>query len=323
MDTCQVLEMPIRSQSAHWNALHADDVDSIEVRDSRASNFVTAELGSIAVARFRHGTSLLDRDWLRDVAGAEQSHRRSYVLLLQARGISTLAHYGHTAILREGDVILCNNAAPMSFDPKDSSEVVTLRIPSELLKEHLPSPDLFCGKLLQASDGLTGAITSLTLSLCSKLQSGLPQEFQNRVASHLLDLIATSYAMAFESITSSSSVVDGLYAKVKLYIEQHLRDPELSPCTIAEKLKLSSRYLRMVFATGEETASAYILRRRLEECARQIADPSWRGHSITQIAFAWGFNSAPHFSRSFRARYSMSPRHYRRAELEGFRARKI
>jgi AraC family transcriptional regulator, positive regulator of tynA and feaB len=143
------------------------------------------------------------------------------------------------------------------------------------------------------------------------------------VASHLLDMIATSYAIAFESaINSSSSVVDGLYAKVKLFIEQHLRDPELSPCTIADKLKLSSRYLRMVFATGEETASAYILRRRLEECARQISDPSWRGHSITQIAFAWGFNSAPHFSRSFRTRYNMSPRHYRRLQLEGKRAPK-
>ncbi len=57
--------------------------------------------------------------------------------------------------------------------------------------------------------------------------------------------------------------------------------------------------------------STYILRRRLEECARQLADPRWRGHSISDIAFGWGFNSAPHFSRSFRELYGTSPRDYR------------
>jgi hypothetical protein len=74
---------------------------------------------------------------------------------------------------------------------------------------------------------------------------------------------------------------------------------------------MSPRYLRAIFATSNETVSAYILRRRLEECARELADPRARAGSITEIAFGWGFNSAPHFTRSFRERYGMSPRQYR------------
>jgi AraC-like DNA-binding protein len=136
------------------------------------------------------------------------------------------------------------------------------------------------------------------------------------VARHLLDLVATSYAMAFESVGTSSSVISGRHAKVRLHIEQHLRDPALSPCSIAMSLKLSSRYLRMIFASSSETVSAYILRRRLEECARQMSDPRWRGHSISEIAFAWGFNSASHFTRSFRDRYGVSPRSYRRVQVD-------
>jgi AraC family transcriptional regulator, positive regulator of tynA and feaB len=321
--TCQVIELPVRSHLPNWNVGqpinlndHLPQIAPLTQEPSSQTPELTT-LGAIQIIRLRFGMQNPDVTWL----NSDQLGRRSYSLILQARGLSTLGHYGHTAILREGDVILCNNTAPMNFDQKESSEVVVLRIPNDLLKEHLPSPDLFCGRHLPASEGLTSAITTLILSLCAKPQTSVPFEFQDRIASHVLDMIATSYAIAFESkITSSSSVVDGLYAKVKLFIEQHLRDPNLSPCTIAEKLKLSSRYLRMVFATGDETASAYILRRRLEECARQIADPSWRGHSITQIAFAWGFNSAPHFSRSFRARFGMSPRHYRRVELASKRA---
>jgi AraC family transcriptional activator of tynA and feaB len=67
----------------------------------------------------------------------------------------------------------------------------------------------------------------------------------------------------------------------------------------------------MIFAASKESVSTYILRRRLEECARQLADPRWRGHSISDVAFGWGFNSAPHFSRSFRDLYRTSPREYR------------
>jgi AraC-like DNA-binding protein len=101
-----------------------------------------------------------------------------------------------------------------------------------------------------------------------------------------------------------------------LFIEQHLRDPELTPSIIADRLKISSRYLRMIFAANSETPSAYILRRRLEECASRLGDPRWRGHSITEIAFSWGFNSAPHFTRSFRDRFDASPRCYRQQQLD-------
>ena len=81
-------------------------------------------------------------------------------------------------------------------------------------------------------------------------------------------------------------------------------------------MKLSPRYLRMIFASENETVSAYILRRRLEQCARQIGDPAWRGHSMIKIAFGWGFNSAPHFTRTFRDRFDMPPREYRRLKLD-------
>ncbi len=76
-------------------------------------------------------------------------------------------------------------------------------------------------------------------------------------------------------------------------------------------MNLSDRYLRMIFAVSDEAPSAYILRRRLEECAAQLRDPQWRHHSITNIAFGWGFNSAPHFARSFRNQFGCSATDYR------------
>ncbi len=44
-----------------------------------------------------------------------------------------------------------------------------------------------------------------------------------------------------------------------------------------------------------------------------MRDPAWSGQTLMKIAFSWGFNSAAHFTRSFRDQFGMSPREYRRA----------
>lgn len=267
-----------------------------------------SKLGPIGIVRMLCGRSSIDRTPLH----IGRTPKRTYTFILQAQGTGIFAHYGHEAVLNKGDFVLCDSAAPHSYRVEDCSEVVMLRVSPDVLKEHLPSPECLCGLHLNGSAGLTSSLAALTLSLCNQLEAGLDCDFHTRVAHHLLEMIATSYTIAFDSLIPTSSIMGGHHAKVKLFIEQHLRDPELSPRAIASEVKLSPRYLRMIFAVGSETVSAYILRRRLEECARQMSDPRWRGHSISEIAFSWGFNSASHFTRSFRERYKVSPRDYRR-----------
>jgi AraC-like DNA-binding protein len=309
--------LPGRTRAIAWNELYSSRLEKADITPADQERFDAelrlGTLGPVRIARISCGRSSIART-PRHIGHALG---RTFSFILQVRGEGLFAHYGHECALRAGDITLCDSSAPHSYVLAESSEILMLRVPANILKEHLPSPEYFCGRHLQANEGLTSTVAAAATSLCAHIEAGLSADFQNRVARHLLDLIATSYAIAFDSLsTPSSSVVSGRHAKVKLYIEQHLRDPDLSPCAIANRLKLSSRYLRMIFASSSETVSAYILRRRLEECARQMADTQWRGHSIAEIAFAWGFNSAPHFTRSFRERYGLSPRHYRRQQLE-------
>jgi AraC-like DNA-binding protein len=311
VETFRASGLPGRTRVAAWNALYSSRLDQVDVTPANQDTFdaelTLGTLGPIRVARITCGRSSIART-PRHIVHAPG---RVFSFILQARGSGVFAQYGHEAPLREGDITLCDSAAPHSYHVEEHSEVMMLRVPANMLKERLPSPEQFCGRHLSSTEGLTCTVAAVMGSICVQLERGLSPYFQNSLARHVLDLLATSYAIAFDSLNTTSSVVSGRHAKVKLYIEQHLRDPELSPCTIAQGLKLSSRYLRMIFATGGETVSAYILRRRLEECGRQMSDPQWRGRSIAEIAFGWGFNSAPHFTRSFRDRYGLSPRQYR------------
>ncbi len=45
-------------------------------------------------------------------------------------------------------------------------------------------------------------------------------------------------------------------ARVRLYVERNLRDPDLKPSSIATNLRMSPRYLWAIFAASKETVSA-------------------------------------------------------------------
>jgi len=300
---------------AAWNAEVSARIAAIDFAPVRTEHFSAtlsdSDLGPLRIARLATSATAIERSAIHIERGAP-----FYLLILQRSGRSEIAHYGKTVLLGEGDIVLCDGAAPFKLSCAGAIETLLLRIPAATLKEHLPSPECFCGRPLRGSEGVTAIAATMAVSLFDQLEAGFSLHYQERVARHLLDVVATAYALAFHTPESRSSIVSGRCATVKLFIEQHLRDPELTPCAIAARMKLSPRYLRMIFASENETVSAYILRRRLEQCARQIGDPAWRGHSMTEIAFGWGFNSAPHFTRTFRDRFDMAPREYRRLKLD-------
>ncbi len=97
-------------------------------------------------------------------------------------------------------------------------------------------------------------------------------------------------------------------------IETRLGDPDLSPARIAEEHGVSQRYLQKLFTQAGKTFTNYVRERRLERCRADLVSPLYAQLSLSEICFRWGFNGSSHFSRTFRARYGMSPREYRRRQ---------
>jgi len=267
------------------------------------------ELGPLQLVGMRCGSVNIEK------TAPVRSRDRALTFILQVSGRGHFRHYDQQTMLDEGDFTLCNNSVPYQLSFEGAAEVIMLRVPAGAVKDRMPTPDCFCGRRLESDTSLTSTAAAMAIDLARKSQRGFSAHCGDRAARHLMDVLTSSYAAAFDELISASSLMAGRHWRVKLYIDEHLRDPRLSPASIAEGLKLSDRYLRMIFAVSDESPSAYILRRRLDECARQLTDPRWRGHSITDIAFSWGFNSAPHFARTFRERFDSSPRDYRQHRL--------
>ena len=312
MESYSTDTLPAATRATAWNTLYSQQLNRVDFTPEDRSGFVArlslGRLGPIQFARMSANRSQIERT-RRHIA---PSAPRLYSFLLQARGSSVLHHCGHEARLDTGDFVLCDSAAPHHFTVEDDSKVIMLRVDAATMKEHLPTPEQYCGMALGNQIGLTGTMAAMVEKLDAQLESGFSTSHDERLARHVLEMLAMSYAIGFEQQPGTSALVRSRQAEVVRFIENNLRDPRLAPATVAEGLRISPRYLRSVFASTGEKVSAYIIRRRLEECARQIRNPAWAGHTLTEIAFAWGFNSAAHFTRAFHEQFGMAPREYRR-----------
>lgn len=311
METYSTADVPRGTRAAYWNSLYASRFAHVTFNPADPADF-EAELrmgaiGPIGIARVNARPADIERNRMHISRGGA----RLFSFLLLARGSGVFEHCGHSTALRAGDFTLCDNATPHRLRCSDTTELIVLRVSPELLREHLPSPELWCGMRLPFDSMFATAASSMVLDMCGRLEGGLPERFARTAAGNLLGVLATSIGMTFDLPDSPNSVVVRRI-EAQRYVELHLRDPELAPPRVADALHISPRYLRMLFEGQSESIACYIQRRRLEECARQLANPLLQGRTITQIAFGTGFNTAAHFSRAFRDHYGVTPTEYRR-----------
>ncbi len=315
MDVYSTTGVPMGRRTSYWNEVYTSHFARVTFDPVSRENFQaelrTGNIGPLGLARVSYNAANVERT--RSHIDRTRQHLFSFVLHLRGRGVFT--HYGHNTLLDEGDFTLSDNAEPHHLNLQGPADVIIVQSPPEVLKTYLPSPERLCGLRLPAHEGFTSIAAAMMRSLMDQLERGVSPRFSQMVVRNVLEVMATSYAMVFDKGVGDCSVAGARRVQARCFIEAHLKDPELSPTTIARALDVSPRYLRMLFAADRETVSEYILRRRLEECARNLASSMWRGQTITEIAFAGGFNSTTHFSRAFRQQFGVTPRQYRDTHL--------
>jgi AraC-like DNA-binding protein len=103
-----------------------------------------------------------------------------------------------------------------------------------------------------------------------------------------------------------------LLLRIHAFIEQNLGETDLSPGIVAAAHHVSVRHLHRLFEAQDTTVAAWIRRRRLERCRRDLADPAFIAVPVSAVAGRWGMPDSAHFSRLFRRAYGLPPAEYRR-----------
>jgi AraC-like DNA-binding protein len=234
-----------------------------------------------------------------------------FLLCLQLEGESQFRQNGREALLRSGDFTLCDSTLPYEISFA-RNRMLVLGIEQQTLRRYITCPEALIALPMSGRAGLGGLLSAFVRNFWQQYSTDAAATFPERIGSALLELAASAYAVVPQAAADGSTLKTAWRVRIRDYVETHLNDPQLTPQRIADALHMSTRYLHHLFSDGEETAARYILRRRLDECARAIIDASRRHHSLLDIAMSYGFNNASHFGRVFRQRFGVAPSEYRR-----------
>jgi AraC-like DNA-binding protein len=288
------------------------------------SAFVKCEIDSLTSRPYR-GTihyEELDPIRLADVTSSRSLVRRSkgaistltdawVKILYQVSGESTLVQDGRTAHTLAGQWMIgdCTRPYDLWIDTDDCRHLVVY-VPQRHLLARLTNLPMLTAQTFASDRGLGRVAYDFAWSLLRQAPH-LNADAAPGLADTLLDLITTDLHETLEpsEVSQRNGPITAL--SIKAFIRKHLADPHLSVDTIAAAMHLSKGYIHMLFRMEDTTISRYIWDLRLEMCRKELANPQYEYRSVSDIAYAWGFNSLSHFSHSFKSRYGYSPRAYR------------
>ena len=234
------------------------------------------------------------------------------LVLLPLAGDLLLRQDQEEALLKPGDYCVCDTGRPYKLVLSQPTSVLTLRIPRERVARYAALPANVPLVHLRAANVACGITSRFLRDLWRSAEHLSGCDTSRRYAEVALQLIASSLSDASAISVDDASVRARHRVAICQYIESRLGNVDLGPRSVATSLRMSTSYVHRVFTQESESLTRYIWRRRVEECASAFGDPSMQAHSVTSIAFRFGFNSLPHLSRLFREHYGMSPREYRR-----------
>lgn len=220
---------------------------------------------------------------------------------------------GREAELGPGEFAIRDSARPYSLAFESPFSQLVIRLPRALLRQRFgPFDHLTAMKV--CGDESVGKLASDFMLNVGRLRLADPDGVDaQRLSLQVVDLLGLVMSMEAErrGLGSVSSHRSALLYRAKGFIETRLK-AELSPSLVAAALRCSTRYVNSLFASEGTTFGRYVLERRLAQCRVEL-ERSGDHRDIGEIAYAWGFASLSHFSRSFRQRFDVSPSEYRAA----------
>jgi len=237
---------------------------------------------------------------------AWEHYRHALNVVFQVRGHSQFEQCGRTVLLSPGEWGISDTrfSSRVVF-AADGVEQLLLMVPAGHL-HGIQVRDNFTARSFSSRTGIGKLIYEFLNTSFAQLRN-LSEQSERTVSETIHQLLSYSL-LELLGDEPSTPAGEALHLRARAYIVQRLRDPGLNVAQIAEALHCSKRYLHFVFANKGNTIDELIWKLRLEGCRNDLKNPALTGRSLTEIAFSWGFNSYPHFSRKFRNEFGASPR---------------
>ena len=284
------VELTRRKKGPFWGALQSFPLGPFSINQVSSEEHI-ADLTKCCISRLR-------------------SHY--YKLHIQKKSIAIVHQNGCETILKPGDAMLIDSMRPFRLDFPSYFECYSVRIPRERLRPLLTNPSAATTVAIQGASPLNQAIKHYIRFLINISDQPLDDDEKELYFNNLLGLIAvaTSTSADDREVYHRSRSPKKLY-RIKQYILDNIKDPNLTPAKVANHFSISVSYLHKLFAKEGQTFGSFLREQRLDYAAMYLQNKLTNRRTISELAYQIGFNDLSYFWRLFRKRYGVTPREYR------------
>jgi AraC-like DNA-binding protein len=230
---------------------------------------------------------------------------------IQTHGACILTQDGREAALTPGDIAVYDTTRPYELLFAHENQMLVLMLPRHLLSIRPRDLTDITARRISGRTGM-GAVLSPFLTLLARQSLVGDLQPSMEVCDAVVDLVSATCRSAADSADAvPRSAQRALLLRVQASIEERLGDPSLDPATVAAAHHMSVRYLQKLFQAEGTTVTAWIRRRRLERCRRDLRDERLRAIPAAAIGARLGYTDPANFARAFRREFGSPPSTFR------------
>ena len=206
------------------------------------------------------------------------------------------------------DIAIMNSEGSLRTVSSSGTRHVSLYLRRSLVLASLPWAHAICGQSVRLDSRTRSTAQALMAAFRASIELVHFDAVGPCLAQALLELLSPIGTDAGPSKPGLAATIRR--EQVAECVRRHFSDPGLTVATIAEKLKVSARFLQRV-CEGGASPGEQLRQFRLHKAAERLRNFTWKERSITEICFSCGFSSSSHFSTEFRRSYGVTPTEYR------------
>ncbi|MEU1301488.1 helix-turn-helix domain-containing protein [Streptomyces shenzhenensis] len=210
-----------------------------------------------------------------------------------------------TTAVPAGQFIVRHNGPPARFEVEPHTTAKVLILPASPLR-----PLIRDRAIVGPADSPESRLLTAYAKLVDATLNDLTPAGLRAARNSLIELVKGVLMQAFDDC--EPRLAPAVAQAARDIVDSRLTDPDLTPAALARELNVSVRTLHRAFAQTEESVSAYIRRRRLEQARLELAAPVGRP-SVSELAAHWRFTDSSHFIRAFKKQYGQTPTEFVRS----------
>lgn len=231
--------------------------------------------------------------------------------VVQLSGTAFVTKADRAIELTSGSLCILRTSRPMTMEQRGLFRMLLVTVQKDELAGRSPAWREALMVPIEAGSGIPAMFCDALISL-RRWADSFGEAGTDGVSEALIDLIGAVVCCVAPNSRDCAQRARHHKERIKHFARLNLSNPSLSVDFIANAVGLSARQIHRLFADEGVSLMRWVLIQRLEKCYEQLERDGTSQGSISQVAYAWGFNDQAHFSRAFRKHFGIAPRELRR-----------